>query len=142
MPTDKSEAIQVKGLKELQAALRAIDSELPKKLREANLEAAEVIASKARGRAAGGPGAAPLTAPSIKAAAEQRRAKVSLGGPQFPFAMGVEFGGRGRSTTQQFQPHLGKTGYFVYPTVRDTRDEFMEIHERAIAELTRIGFPD
>jgi len=34
---------------------------------------------------------------------------------------GAEFGGKKRKTTQQFTPHLGKTGRFFWPTVRDNR---------------------
>jgi hypothetical protein len=32
---------------------------------------------------------------------------------------GVEFGGRQRPTTQQFLPHLGTTGYALWPVVRE-----------------------
>jgi hypothetical protein len=34
---------------------------------------------------------------------------------------GAEFGGRKRRSTQQFTPHLGQTGRFFWPTVRDNR---------------------
>lgn len=141
MPTDRSEAIRIEGIRELQAGLRAIDSELPKRLTAANLEAAKMVAEKASSKASAGPGAAKLVAPSIKAAAEQRNAAIKLGGPKYPYAMGVEFGGRGRSTTQQFQPHLGHTGYYVYPTIRETREQFMEIHSKAIEELFKLIAP-
>jgi hypothetical protein len=140
MPTDRSEAIQVNGLAAFQRELRRID--LAKDLRLANLAAAELVAGKARSRAAGLGGVAAKTAPSIKAAAEQRRAKVTLGGPRFPFAMGAEFGGQGRPTTQQFQPHRGRTGYALYPTIRDTREEFIEVMARSLDELMRRAFPD
>lgn len=139
MPTDRSEAIQVRGLADFQRELKRID--LAKDLRLANLGAAELVAGRARGRASGLGGVAAKTAPSIKAAAEQRRAKVVLGGSQFPFAMGAEFGGQGRPTTQQFKPHLGRTGYALYPTVRDSRDEFVDVYERALDQLMRRAFP-
>lgn len=140
MPTDRSEAVQVKGLAEFQRELKKID--MAKDLRLANLAAAELVATAARSRASGLGGVAAKTAPSIKAAAEQRRSKVNLGGGQYPFAMGAEFGGQGRPTTQQFKPHLGTEGYFLYPAIRNTREQFMDAYERAIQQIMHAAFPD
>lgn len=140
MSTDRSEAIQIKGLKELQQELRRLD--FGGELRKANLKAAEVVATSARSRAGGAGGVLRKTAPSIKAAAEQRAAKVNLGGPSYPWAMGAEFGGRGRPTTQQFKPWRGPQGYALYPAIRATKPEFMDVYEKAIEDLFRRAFPD
>lgn len=141
MPTDKSRAIRVEGLADFQRELKALDSKLPRELAKANKDAAELVASHARSRASGLGSVAAKAAPSIKAAAEQRRSKVTLGGPQYPYALGAEFGGQGRPTTMQFQPHRGREGYFLYPTIRDDRDEFMDAYERAIDQVMRAAFP-
>jgi hypothetical protein len=138
MAADKSRAVQVRGLAEFQRELRKLD--LAKDLRLANKEAAEVVASAARARARGG--VAAKTAPSVKAAAEQRRAKVTLGGAAYPFAMGAEFGGQGRPTTMQFEPHRGTQGYFLYPAVRDTREQFIDTYARVLDQLMRRAFPN
>jgi hypothetical protein len=138
MAADKSQAVQVRGLAEFQRELRKLD--LAKDLRLANKEAAEVVASAARARARGG--VAAKTAPSVKAAAEQRRAKVTLGGAAYPFAMGAEFGGQGRPTTMQFEPHRGTQGYFLYPAVRDTREQFIDTYARVLDQLMRRAFPN
>lgn len=139
---DKSQAVRIEGLAEFQRELRQVSSDLPKELKAANLLAAQFVATRARGRAEGLGSVAAKTAPSIKAAAEQRRAKVALGGGAFPFAMGAEFGGKGRPTTQQFQPHRGTQGYFLYPTIRSSRDEFVEVIARAIDQLMHRAFPN
>lgn len=142
MPVDRSQAVQVKGLADFQRELKALDSRLPRELTAANKAAAEFIAGRARSRASGLGGVAAKTAPSIRAAAEQRRSKINLGGDNAPWALGAEFGGRGRPTTQQFQPHRGREGYFLYPTIRDTEAEFMDVYERCIDQVMRAAFPD
>lgn len=54
---------------------------------------------------------------------------------------GAEFGGQGRSTTQQFKPHRGKHGYFFWPTIR--RDEekiarqWLEAVDQVVGEAAR-----
>lgn len=134
--------VQIQGLAQFQRELKAIDKDLPKELKTAALAAAEVVATDARSRAESQGSVLAKSAPSFKAAAEQRRAKITLGGPQYPFALGAEFGGRGRPTTQQFLPHRGRQGYAVYPAIRGTREEFIQVYERALDQLTRRAFPD
>lgn len=141
MPTDRSQAVRVEGLADFQRELRRLDSKLPRELTAANRAAAEMVAERARSRARGLGSVAAKSAPSIKAAAEQRRSKINLGDNRHPFALGAEFGGRRRPTTQQFEPWTGKTGRFFYPTIRDTEDEFMAVYERAIDQLARAAFP-
>ena len=45
-------------------------------------------------------------------------AGVLLAPKRFGGILGAEFGGGRRPRTRQFPPHLGRQGYFVYPTVR------------------------
>jgi hypothetical protein len=85
-------AVRVDGLKELQAALRAADRNLPKQLRVANKEVADVLARRIQARALALGGVAAKVAPSIKAKGEQQGAAVTLGSSRYPFAMGANFG--------------------------------------------------
>lgn len=52
---------------------------------------------------------------------------------------GAEFGGQRRPTTQQFPPHLGRRGYFFWPTVRNMRqqiaEEYLDTIERVMEKL-------
>lgn len=45
---------------------------------------------------------------------------------------GVEFGGGGRPSTQQFRPHRGIEGYEFFPTVRAKADEIGALWETAL----------
>lgn len=152
-PVGGHEALRVEGLAQFQAELRRVNRDLPRVLRLAHLDAAELVAEEARGRARARGGVAAKTAPSIKAAGEQRRAKITLGGARFPFALGAEFGGGrhgpGNPTpaggyTTQFPPWRGSggdAGYFVYPAIRATRDRFVDAYEQGLAELISRAFP-
>lgn len=140
-----ADRIDVRGLVELQRELRKVSAELPRMLRVANLEAAELVAAEARARALALGGVAAKVAPSVKALAEQRRAAVRLGGARYPMAMGAEFGGRGRPRTRQFAPWRGNgagAGYFLHPAKRDKTDEVVERFGDAVERITRAAFPD
>lgn len=127
MPKIQSGAgVRVEGLAEVNRALRALGGrEFQAELREAGREVATEVASDARGRASSLGGVAAHVAPSIAASAGFTSAGVSFGGAAHPAAMGAEFGGQGRPTTMQFQPHRGHEGYFIYPSIRDN-GEFIE----------------
>ena len=52
-------------------------------------------------------------------------------------AAGAEFGGQGRPTTQQFRPHLGRQGYFLYPTIRDNQDRIEDEYLSKVDDLIK-----
>lgn len=125
-------AVAVEGLIELQKALRAADKALPRELRKANLEAAQVVAVRARQLAQGTKLGAKV-APSIRAAAEQRAAKLNFGGAKYPMAGGANFGARhdvprqtARGTVRgwnQFPEAVRGRDQFIYAAVKDTTPE-------------------
>lgn len=142
MPTDRSHAVQIKGLADFQRELKALDTRLPRELKRAGDEAAGVIVPEAQRRARGLGSTAAHVVDSIKAASQQRNAAIALGGPRFPMALGAEFGGQRRPTTQQFTPWTGKTGRFFWPAIRDTKDESIEVYGDALDRLFAAAFPD
>lgn len=132
--------IAVHGLDDLSRALKALDPGLQKELRATNKKVAEGVAAKARGRASSIGGVAAHVAPSLKATAGAKSASVGGGGSAHPAFGGAEFGGRGRPTTQQFQPWRGSgpgAGYFVYPTIRDEAPRITDDYREAIDAVTR-----
>lgn len=133
--------VQVHGLDELNRALRALGGrEMQANLREAGKEIATDVAADARGKAFGLGGVAAHVAPSIAASAGFTSAGVSLGGASHPAAMGAEFGGQGKPTTQQFKPWRGSgstAGYFVYPAIRDNADEIASRYLEAADDIVR-----
>lgn len=142
-------SIRIEGLHRFQKDLRALDKDLPKELRKANLAAAEIVAKGATAKATSLGGVAAKAAPSIKALAQQRSASVRIGGARHPYAMGAEFGGgkygkgnptpRGGHTTQFGA--FSRSGRFLYPTIADKREEVVEEYGKAIDRLTDKAFP-
>lgn len=159
-----SARVDVQGLREFQKQLREIERTLPRELRLAGNEAAEVVVDEAVDRANALGGVAAKAARSLRAASGQREAAVKLGGAAYPFALGAEFGGglhgRGNPTarggyTTQFLPWRGNqwtfrglefsqhaTGYFLHPAIRDKQADVVEAYGRAVDRLALAAFPD
>ena len=128
-------SLGVEDLDKLAKALKQIDPSLTKKLRLAGKDVADIIAPKVRS-AASSLGSTPAhVAPTIKPSAGAQFAGISLGDPA---AAGAEFGGRGRPTTQQFQPWRGNgedAGYFAWPTIRENLPLIEETYVKNVDEL-------
>lgn len=134
-----SVGVRVEGLRELNRALREIGPDAQKQLKDTNLDVAKDVAKDATGIAYGLGGVAAKTAPSVKASSRLVAAGVSFGSGM-PWAMGAEFGGRGRPTTQQFKPWRGsgpQAGYFVYEAIRQDSQQIVDAYEDAIEKVLR-----
>jgi len=138
----------------MNAALRALPREANAKLRDASVAITSVIAAEASSRARSQGGVAALVAPTIRAARDRYplirmgsskvlptegdgwKRKSRKGGRQTvgDVMWGAEFGGGARPVTRQFRPHLGQTGYFLWPTVRDRSDETAAAYSRALLD--------
>lgn len=133
----KSEGLNVEGLTELRRALKAVDDSAPRELAEASKDIALFVADDARGKAEGLGGVAARVADTVKGSGTARGGALTLGGAAHPEALGAEFGGQGRPTTQQFRPHKGRTGYFVYPAIRDNADKIESAYVEKLDDLLR-----
>ena len=130
--------VRVDGLAELNRTLRALGGrEFQAELRDAGRTVAKDVAQDAVGKAHSLGGVAAHVAPSISASAGFTSAGVSFGGASAPAAMGAEFGGRGRPTTQQFQPFRGHEGYFIYPAIRDNADHIEATYLKAVDDILK-----
>ena len=130
-----NDTIRVDGIKELNAALRDFGGEFKGEMRRTLKPIADMVADDARGAANSLGSTAAHVAPSIKSSAGAQFAAVTL---NHPAGAGAEFGGRGRPTTQQFQPWRGNgenAGYFVWPTIRK---DAPRIEEKASEGLDRL----
>jgi hypothetical protein len=144
--------ITVRGLKDLQRALREIDKQLPREMGTASQKVAQHVVDTAtlKARALGRLQA--RAARSLTAARQQRVAAVNFGGARYPMALGAEFGAiqnvprsvirHGRQTTalglNQFHPWRGNStdaGYFLYPTIRREGDRIVELFGEALDDL-------
>jgi hypothetical protein len=133
----RGEGVSVEGLTELRKALKAVSDQAPKELAAASKDVAVFVAADARGKAEGRGGVAAKVAPSVQGSGTARGGAVTLGGSSYPMAEGAEFGGQGRPTRQQFEPHLGRTGYFVYPAIRENADEIESKYVESLDQLLR-----
>lgn len=124
--------VRVDGLDDLQRGLSGARADLDRELEQASRDVAELVAKEGRGRASSRGGVAAHVAPSVQADGTS----VSAGGSSYPMAAGAEFGGRGRPTTQQFQPYTSE-GYFLYPAIRETEDQADALYIDHIDDLTR-----
>lgn len=133
----KGQGVNVRGLTELNRALKKLGPEAQAELKEANVEVGELVASDAKVIAEGLGGVAAKVAPSIRAARTQAGAAISFGGAAYPFAGGAEFGS---FRYKQFKPWRGNgagAGYFVYPAIRQDSDEIAETYMERLDDLMR-----
>lgn len=135
----KGTGINVEGLAALSRALRDMDPEMRKTLRDTGKEIAKTETDRARGAAVSLGGVAAKSAPMLKPTSGFTSAGLSLsasGGYEF----GAAFGGQGRPTTMQFRPWI-QGGYFPYPTISDDMDEIQDTWVDAVNDLIQRAFP-
>lgn len=136
-------AIDVKGLPQLKKALNELGPDFKKQLRQAGKDASIKVSGDARSGALGLGGVAAKSAPAVKNTTLRSNllgAGVVLDGERYPMALGAEFGGQRRPTTQQFQPWRGSgsgAGYFVYPAIRDNAAYIEDQYVSALDDALR-----
>lgn len=129
--------IEVHGLAELNKSLKDMGDEFKGEMRKTNKVVADFVADGSRSAASGLGSTAAHVAPFIKASAGAVSAAVTL---NHPAGAGAEFGGQGRPSTMQFEPHRGSgpdAGYFVYPTIRRDLDEIESKYEEGMDKLLK-----
>ena len=136
-----SEAIRVTGAKELRSALRRMeDRTMMRELAKVHKAAADLVVARARGNTDSK--LEQSAASRLRAGRAAASATVTLGGR--PQDLGAEFGAgqdvvRQRSSGtylgyNQFEPWT-KAGHFLYPAIRESRDEIIESYGDGIERL-------
>lgn len=128
-----AEAIQVTGLRELNKALKAMDTNLPKKTRVALNESADLVISGARPPV---PRRSGRASNSLRAASTRTAVRVTAGGTRAKYYPWLDFGGkvgRGRSVSRPWK----KEGRYLYPAYRKLKQsgQFQERMRLAIVSL-------
>lgn len=152
--------VRVEGLDGLLKSFNRLGPELNKEIRQAAKDVAKAVANDIKAAA---------TTPQQKLAARTVRPQldrvpsISAGGSvvlrktrklasgekrdrTFPLTgsdifFGAEFGGQARPTTMQFPKHLGRTGYFFWPTIRNTHDQRVGEYLDALKTVLGRVFP-
>jgi hypothetical protein len=130
-----SDAIQVTGLRELVKTLRQISSDMPKAVRLALNQSAELVINRARPDI---PTRSGKAARSIRPQSTRTAVRVSAGGNRAPYYPWLDFGGRTgrrRATVRPFHTD----GRYLYPAYYKLRDsgEFTEVMSAALVEVAR-----
>ena len=138
--------VTVLGLRELTAALRAIDPQLARDLVAELTVAAEHIADQARGRM---PSLTGRAAGSVKARKRAAGAAIAFGGSAAPYEPWLDFGG-GKKHARGVTPSAGSEGgrrpwegnpvgegRYVYPAISANKVETAAAVERAVTNAAR-----
>src|SRR5262245_7361093 len=128
-----AEAIKVTGLAEFSRNLKKLDSDLPKALRVALNEAADVITDYARPRIPKRTGRA---ARSLKSRSTRTEVRVSAGGNRAPYYPWLDFGGRVGRARSVSRPFL-KDGRYIYAGYFARKHQFAEVLEEALLKTVR-----
>lgn len=128
-----TDPIRVDGLAEFRRNLKKLDGDLPKALRIALNEAADIVVGDARPRVPTRTGRA---AASIKARSTQTAVRVVGGSKRVPYYPWLDFGGkvgRRKSVRRAFL----KEGRYLYRSYFDNRDEFSKVLTAALIDVAR-----
>lgn len=130
-----TEPIRITGLREFSRDLKRLDSDLPKALRVAMNEAAELVVGDARPMV---PSRSGRARKSMKAASTRTKVRVKAGGSRAPYYPWLDFGGRvGRK--QSVERAVFKEGRYLYRSYFDLRQRgtFGDVLERALLDVAR-----
>jgi Bacteriophage HK97-gp10, putative tail-component len=128
-----ADAIKVAGLNEFVRNLKTLDTEVPKALRVALNDCAEIVLGYARPRVPRRSGRARA---SLKARSTQRAVRVAAGGSKAPYYPWLDFGGRvGRR--KSVRRAFIRDGRYIYPALRAKHEEFDAALTKALLGAVR-----
>jgi hypothetical protein len=142
-----ADTVIIRGLTELQRALRQADPQLARVLGKAHKTIAEtLVAAPARRLAASlGGGHVRLARPGvISPRGVARAAQIRLNATSYPDAFGQEFGSRQGRRKKQFDPWRGsgeEAGYALFPTIRQQQPAILDEYLDSIEQALRGAFP-
>lgn len=125
--------VEVRGIRQLNSALKKMEGDLDKQLRAAFLSIAERVSSDAAGRVPKRTGRA---ASSIKPKASTRGASIAFGGSRAPYYPWLDFGGRVGIKKSVTRPFI-KRGRYVYPAIEDDNQFIRDKTDEALERIAR-----
>lgn len=128
-----TEPIRITGLREFQRNLKQLDGDLPKALRVALNEAANIVVGEAVRRV---PKRSGRAAASIKARSTRTQVRVSGGGNRAPYYPWLDFGGRVGRGKAVHRPFL-KHGRYIFQAYADRGDEFAAVLQAALIQVAK-----
>lgn len=128
-----TEPIRITGLREFSRDLKRLDSDLPKALRVALNESANLVVGDARPKVPSQSGRAQK---SMKAASTRTKVRVKAGGSKASYFPWLDFGGRVGRNGSVTRPVL-KEGRYLYRSYFDlrARGEFQKVLEKSLLRV-------
>lgn len=126
-------AIEVEGLRELKAALRKVESKLPREVGQAGKKAADYLTPMIRAKVLVRSGAAQR---SVRAVVSQGGGGIRAGGAKAPYWAWLNWGGSVGRNRSVYRPKVRPDRY-VYATFADKRDEVLDRYLDAMRDLLR-----
>jgi hypothetical protein len=123
--------IKIEGLAEFNRSLRKLDTDLPKALRLANNDAAEIVSGAAKPKVARRSGRA---GGSLKTRSTRTEARVSGGSKRVPYYAWLDFGGRVGRRNSVRRPFI-KSGRYIYPAFAKHR---ADVRDRLVDRLQQV----
>ena len=123
---------EIQGIRQFERAVKDIQDQLPKQVKEAAQQIAKDWISAARNKASRP--AAREAAQALSVGSDTEGATLVNNHPMF---YGEEFGGQARPATMMFPPHKGRTGYWLFPAARENAEKFQRVWDAAIDEATK-----
>jgi len=135
--------VKVVGLNEFRRELKRLEDDLTPELKAVNFELAQRVTSWAQTKAAAvSPQAAKAARDALKASRTAARAQVIIGNNKTPWALGAEFGAQRWKQFPAWRGNDKGAGYFLWPSIRDHREEIMDLYMEALDKLAGKAFPD
>lgn len=127
------EPIKITGLSEFNRNLRKLSADLPKALRLAHNEAAQLIVDYAAPRV---PRKSGRAAGTVKAKSTRTESRVQGGSKRAPYYPWLDFGGRVGPKRSVHRPFI-KEGRYLYPALGANYDKFAELLTEKLIDVAR-----
>lgn len=127
------EPIKITGLAEFNRNLRKLNADLPKALRLAHNEAAQLIVDYAKPRVPRRTGRAAST---VKAKSTRTETRVSGGSKRASYYPWLDFGGKVGPRKSVARPFI-KQGRYIYPALGANYDKFAALLEEKLIDVAR-----
>lgn len=127
------EPIKITGLAEFNRNLRKLDSDLPKVLRLAHNEAAQLIVDWAQPRV---PRKSGRAAGTVKAKSTRTESRVQGGSKRAPYYPWLDFGGRVGPRHSVRRPFIHE-GRYIYPALSANYGKFADLLAEKLIDVAR-----
>lgn len=127
------EPIKVEGLADFSRNLRKLDNDLPKALRVAHNQVAQIVVNWAQPKVPRKTGRA---AQSIKAKSTRTESRVQGGSARAPYYPWLDFGGRVGRKKSVKRPFI-KGGRYIYAGLDANREQLTEVLTKSLLDVAR-----